>query len=62
MDRTSIDPKTIKVGDWIRFYSGGRPIIGVVQYLPYSSPYSWRVDTDVAGGVLIDNIIELRSL
>lgn len=61
MDKLPIDPKVIKIGDWVRFYSAGRPIIATVLYPPYRDiNISWKVDTDMAGGVSVESILEHR--
>jgi hypothetical protein len=49
-------------GDWIRFYTDGRLVIGVVQYVRPRS--SWQrcdtVCTDV-GAISADRILETRT-
>lgn len=57
--REKIDPNLIKEGDWIRFYNGGKPVIAVVQYLPYRAGSGVYVDTDLCP-VSIDLILEHR--
>lgn len=48
-------------GDWVRFYSGGKLILGIVQYVerPRSYPWEWEASTDV-GVIRCADIKELR--
>lgn len=49
----------VKPGDWVRFYSNGKLVIGVVQYPPHSETVSLYVDTDV-GMTPLSSIREVR--
>lgn len=55
------DKPDIHAGDWVRFYSGGKLVLGIVAYLrkPETYPYEWEALTDV-GSVRCEHILELR--
>ncbi len=42
-----IDAKGVKPGDWIRFYSDGRLVIGVVQYVSKNVLGELEFHTDI---------------
>lgn len=50
-------------GDWVRFRSGGRLVLAVVQYVKreerFRNLYKWKVDTD-AGPTDETAILEVR--
>lgn len=48
----------VEVGDWIRFYSGGRLIIGVVEYITFDRLKNPQYNTDQ--GVTY-NFVEVRK-
>ena len=54
---------TIYPGDWVRFYAGGKLMLGIVAYVrkPETYPYEWEALTDV-GSVRCGHILELRRL
>ncbi len=51
---------TASVGDWVRFYQGGRLVVGVVMYLS-TLKYSGAplVTTDI-GEIPLEDILEVR--
>lgn len=55
------EARTILVGDWVRFYSNGRMVIGVVQYV--RARQAWedgdRLLTD-SGEVGMSSVLEVR--
>lgn len=50
----------VKIGDWVRFWSAGDLVIGVVQYPPYEEICgSFKIPTDI--GITTGNsVVELR--
>jgi hypothetical protein len=55
--------QTPKPGDWVRFYQGGKIVLGVVQYVSPARAWDsskWKVSTDV-GQIGDDEILELRQ-
>jgi hypothetical protein len=53
----------VRIGDWVRFYQGGKLVIGVVQYLPPREAWeaSATAVTDI-GAVHFNNILEVRHV
>ena len=51
--------ETIKVGSWIRFYSDGVLVIGVVQYIEKDLLGYWIAKTDI-GPVDTRYVLEAR--
>jgi hypothetical protein len=53
--------KRIQVGDWVRFYSNARLIIGKVEYVMDGNSWErgYHVQTD-AGMVNSESVIEVR--
>lgn len=56
----TIIPEQIQPGDWVRFYSNGKLVVGVVQYPVYRRTIAKYVDTD-AGAVDVEMIREIRK-
>lgn len=52
---------TIEVGDWVRFYNGGRLVLAIVQYVRKEKHYPNKDEacTDICP-VPFDQIIEVR--
>jgi hypothetical protein len=53
--------ETPQVGDWVRFYVGGRLVVGVVEYVTQDTvqPWKWWVATNV-GSVCASSVLEIR--
>lgn len=53
--------RDIQAGDWVRFYSAGRLVVGAVQYVQRETrfPYTLMAMTDV-GSVDVDYVLEAR--
>jgi len=56
-ERDAWDPK---VGQWVRFYSGGYLVIGVIEYLSSSIVNSVDICTNV-GKVNKESVLEYRD-
>lgn len=52
--------ETIKVGSWVRFYSGGVLVIGVVEYLEKDFLGYWIAKTNI-GPVDTRYVLEARN-
>jgi hypothetical protein len=50
----------VKIGDWVRFYQGGKLVIGVAQYLEKDLLGYWIVKTDI-GAIDERYILEARG-
>ena len=51
----------VKVGDWVRFYSNGRLVIGAVQYIENVRILgNINLHTD-AGTIDVEDVYEVRS-
>ena len=55
------NPKKAEPGDWVRFYQGGRLVIGRVEYLTeFTYGYECKVNTD-AGTCNAKDVLEVRK-
>lgn len=59
MNISKVQAEKIKVGDWVRFYSGGRFVIGLVSYVELYVEGAPMLLTD-CGVVRSDNVVEVR--
>lgn len=57
----SIPSRSPQVGDWVRFYQGGKLVVGVVGYIRDANHYPWGSElcTDV-GTVNISDVLEVK--
>lgn len=51
--------REIKVGDWVRFYQGGRLVVGIVQYVQPRIDRQDYVQTDI-GAIKESYVLEVR--
>lgn len=51
-----------EVGDWVRFYQGGKLVIGVVGYIREQKyyPYGEQLQTEI-GTVDVPDVVEARG-
>lgn len=54
-----MNEEQINVGSWVRFYQGGRLVVGVVQYIEQDYIGEWQAKTDI-GQVAFKNVVEVR--
>lgn len=61
-EREARQAATPQPGDWVRFYLGGRLVIGTVEYMHESKtwPHRWDVQTD-QGRIHAGDILEIRK-
>ena len=57
----SVPSREPQVGDWIRFYQGGKLVIGIVGYIREAKYHPWGIElcTDI-GTVNIEDVLEVR--
>jgi hypothetical protein len=52
----------IEIGDWVRFYLGGKFVTGVVEYIRPRK--AWQSSDEIctdAGSIAADHVLERRS-
>ena len=63
MDTTykSAPSRKPQVGDWVRFYQGGKLVIGIVSYMREAKylPYGIELCTDI-GTVNLSDVLEVK--